>query len=671
MDDDEAEVDTMESRLSKRRNWDDEFVLKRSFTALIPAFDPRPGRTNVNQTTDIDVRTPGSVTPNCTDDNDGSTAKASPKLVLKLRVRSGTSDLEIDLTNPNWTLFSAAQTLMTHFPSDVSSSKQEKVRRIWEPTYSIIYRPSNEIDQWIETNQSIQNVEVRELDIVGHSSDRSLSRVVQPDDPLENVDDVLNLLKSLNQLLSEPINEVDELINTSTINYKFKVPKDEFVSKKITNKLNQQIQDALVLSSESHPSWCEKLTFNVPMLFPFETRQVFFASTAFGTSRSIVWLQSQRDSNLDRIRGPSPRREDPHEFRVGRLRHERVKVPRGENILDWAVQVMEVHADRKAILEIEFLDEEGTGLGPTLEFYALVAAELQRYDLGLWVCDDALRSAEVKSTDESDDVRPPGFYVQSANGLFPAPLPQDSPQVDQAAKYFRFLGIFLAKALQDNRLVDLPLSTAFLRILVSGAVDTAQDDSLFDLDTLGHCGHRLLRTESNVSSLSSPHSQEDMITAEREEMAREARHKSARSSSISTKKSSWFHGTLDLIDLVDINTHQAVFLQQLQELAITKSKILSNNCLSMEDRLHQVRNLSLPTAVAQPPVLLEDLELAFQYLPTSKVYGFAATDLKPFSENDEVSIDNVEDYVDLMTDFCLHSGIKKQMDAFRGKCFTN
>lgn len=35
----------------KRRSWDDEYVLKRQFSALIPAFDPRPGRTNVNQTT--------------------------------------------------------------------------------------------------------------------------------------------------------------------------------------------------------------------------------------------------------------------------------------------------------------------------------------------------------------------------------------------------------------------------------------------------------------------------------------------------------------------------------------------------------------------------------------------------------------------------------------------
>lgn len=37
---------------------------------------------------------------------------------------------------------------------------------------------------------------------------------------------------------------------------------------------------------------------------------------------------------------------------------------------------------------MEFQGEEGTGLGPTLEFYALVAAEFQRTSLGIWLCDD-------------------------------------------------------------------------------------------------------------------------------------------------------------------------------------------------------------------------------------------------------------------------------------------
>ena len=68
--------------------------------------------------------------------------------------------------------------------------------------------------------------------------------------------------------------------------------------------------------------------------------------------RSIVWLQNKRDATLERLRGPAPRREDAHEFRVGRLKHERVCVPRDDSLLEWAMQVMKYHADRKAVLEV-------------------------------------------------------------------------------------------------------------------------------------------------------------------------------------------------------------------------------------------------------------------------------------------------------------------------------
>ena len=100
------------------------------------------------------------------------------------------------------------------------------------------------------------------------------------------------------------------------------------------------------------------------MLFPFETRLLHFHCTAFGASRSIVWLQNQRDQNAERTRGGGLMgsggrgplglggRDDFHDFRVGRIKHERVKVPRGDKLLDWAIQVMNVHADRKAILEV-------------------------------------------------------------------------------------------------------------------------------------------------------------------------------------------------------------------------------------------------------------------------------------------------------------------------------
>lgn len=209
-----------------------------------------------------------------------------------------------------------------------------------------------------------------------------------------------------------------------------------------------------------------------------------------------MWLQTQRDVTLERQRTPglSPRRDDPHEFRVGRLKHERVKVPRGDKLLDWAIQVMKIHADRKSILEVrvksvclskyyccidnpfgflwiiiiclcqvEFQGEEGTGLGPTLEFYALVAAELQRKDLGMWLCDDDIGTNNLDSEvfiDPGEGMKPPGYYVRRTSGLFPAPLPQDSPACDRACTYFWFLGVFLAKVQKTAATFKLPLKAA-------------------------------------------------------------------------------------------------------------------------------------------------------------------------------------------------------------------
>ena len=44
-----------------RRMWDDDLVLKCKHDALVPAFDPRPGRTNIQQTQDIEIPTSGTL----------------------------------------------------------------------------------------------------------------------------------------------------------------------------------------------------------------------------------------------------------------------------------------------------------------------------------------------------------------------------------------------------------------------------------------------------------------------------------------------------------------------------------------------------------------------------------------------------------------------------------
>lgn len=64
--------------------------------------------------------------------------------------------------------------------------------------------------------------------------------------------------------------------------------------------------------------------------------------------------------------------------------------------------MLKFHAQRKSVLEIEFLGEEGTGLGPTLEFYALVAAELQKSSIGMWNFDDDFHDELEREVTSSD-----------------------------------------------------------------------------------------------------------------------------------------------------------------------------------------------------------------------------------------------------------------------------
>lgn len=69
-----------------------------------------------------------------------------------------------------------------------------------------------------------------------------------------------------------------------------------------------------------------------------------------------MWLQNRREATVERTRTTSSvRRDDPGEFRVGRLKHERVKVPRGESLMEWAENVMQIHADRKSVLEVSHI----------------------------------------------------------------------------------------------------------------------------------------------------------------------------------------------------------------------------------------------------------------------------------------------------------------------------
>lgn len=629
--------ETLENRLAaagKRKSWDDEFVIKRQFSALIPAFDPRPGRTNVNQTSDLEIPSPGSES-----DQKASTSAQAPQLSLELTMRgpniAGVPDIEVNLSNSDWTIFRAVQELMQR----TTLSKQDKLRKVWEPTFTISYRRSESTDD--EKSTPIASL---------LSPNQTSSATLSPSSPIApmqhncSIDDVLQLLSQLNA-----INDNPSSFNSSFGGETLEAPAlktDLFLSKKLTNKLHQQIQDPLVLSSNSLPDWCENLNQSCPFLFPFETRQLYFNCTAFGASRSIVWLQSQRDVTVERQRvlGLSPRRDEQHEFHVGRLKHERVKVPRNENLLDWAMQVMKIHCNRKSVLEVEFVGEEGTGLGPTLEFYALVAAELQRSDLAMWLHDDEIPLAGNGVEEHlSEGAKPLGYYVRRPFGLFPAPLSQDSEVCDRVSKYFWFFGVFLAKILQDGRLVDLPLSKSFLELICHNKIlsDTRKMSQL----------NKKIADDVMISSIMSEESEADFS---------DAKTKSSTDKDDTTTE--WFKGILTAETFDEIDSIRAKFIRDLQELVRIKQQIEQDDMLSRDEKAKLIDDIKLETKSG--PVSIDDLSLTFTYLPSSCVYGYDVAELMPNGTNIDVTIDNLEQYCELTINFCLENGIARQLNAF-------
>lgn len=208
---------------------------------------------------------------------------------------------------------------------------------------------------------------------------------------------------------------------------------------------------------------------------------------------------------------------------------------------------MELYAKHRAVLELEYFGEVGTGLGPTLEFYTMLSHELQRKSLGMWRHEEppepeqqpeqeaaaegnaaavaaaatagnrskadapgssnagqqqaaagagggagagSRPSSRPASRGGSDAGAAPSVqlhqevvsheqaaataadYVYAPHGLFPCPLPEArrSPQ-SSVVEHFRLLGRAVAKALQDNRLLDLPLNPVFFRAALGRPLD--------------------------------------------------------------------------------------------------------------------------------------------------------------------------------------------------------
>lgn len=254
---------------------------------------------------------------------------------------------------------------------------------------------------------------------------------------------IIRLLRVLHEMNATIDDILTDSKDSATITSE---PLAQFINTKLTAKINRQLEEPLIVASDCLPSWSEDLARLFSFLFPFETRHLFLQSTAFGYSRAMMrWQNSQsgEDSRRDLRRDDRP-------F-LGRLQRQKVRISRSR-ILDSALKVMELYGSSPSILEVEYFEEVGTGLGPTLEFYSTVSREFSKKKLKIW------RDTDGSST---------GEYAFGKRGLFPAPMSDAQAAQDMGKKQlniFKVLGKFVARSMLDSRIIDISFNPAFFRI---------------------------------------------------------------------------------------------------------------------------------------------------------------------------------------------------------------
>mmetsp|Transcript_8063 Transcript_8063/g.15862 ORF Transcript_8063/g.15862 Transcript_8063/m.15862 type:complete len:1257 (-) Transcript_8063:6073-9843(-) len=218
-----------------------------------------------------------------------------------------------------------------------------------------------------------------------------------------------------------------------------------FHSAKLTSLVTQVLNDFSGLGSKMLPPWVNSLLNSCHFLFPFNLRNRL--------------MKSASNPDMPQIVGNRAR------SRSGSFNKHRVTVRRGE-ILEAARAALSSSPILKHnIFEYEYIGEEGTGQGPTLEFYYLLSQEIR--GLPVW--------------------RP-------GNTLFPMPSLQ--PDLDT----FAFIGRVVGKALVDDRLLDLPLSPVFWKLVLNQSI-SAEDLRFIDQGLSKQLKALLTLEESKVEDL--------------------------------------------------------------------------------------------------------------------------------------------------------------------------
>ncbi|KAK0404585.1 hypothetical protein QR680_017525 [Steinernema hermaphroditum] len=252
------------------------------------------------------------------------------------------------------------------------------------------------------------------------------------------------------------------------------ISNSQFISTKLNSKVARQLSDFLSVATQQIPQWTKQLVKEMAFLFPFSTRRSLLYCTAFGRDRALTYIMN--DMADGESEGDSARPTPP------RIERRKITVDRND-LLNNAQTVMSSMQMTKALVEISFAGEAGTGFGPTLEFYSLLSREMQRHSLDLWL-------GSPLSTGEGDQR---AEYTTSPGGLFPKIVKGlSAKEMDARSKRFEFIGRLMGQALLDVRMLDIQMSSVFYKWLLG----KEHSISLFDLEMLDEVFYRSLREMS-------------------------------------------------------------------------------------------------------------------------------------------------------------------------------
>lgn len=466
----------------------------------------------------------------------------------------------------------------------------------------------------------------------------------------------------------------------------------EFINTKLAAKATRQLQDPLVIMTGNLPNWLPQLAYACPFLIPFDTRQLLFYVTCF-----------DRDRALQRLLDTTPELSNSEERVAPRL-EKRKKTVNREDLFRQSEIILNELTNSKTVLEIQYENEVGTGLGPTLEFYALVSREMQNADLEMWRGELVPASQSLTQTDPNQS----NWKEEASTSIMNTDPIQDEPEWKDGER----LSCSDEKSKADSTRRGIATNN---NICVKGASVTKISKSSSQSKSKGAVQPippiQSAPMEKSKKYIYSPNGLFPMPLARNTKLGNVSRLRNRYkllgkfmakalmdSRMIDINFSLPFYKwllsqelTLDLSDMVHIDPtmSRSLFhmhrIAQLYNIMVThKSKPQSNSSSSTQvttaksmDRLrqqvgghaaHQLNSMLNSEdlfANISPEVLtldgcpIEDLNLDFT-LP-----GYSSIELKKGGKYIITKLDNLDQYVKLLRHWTLAEGVRRQMEAFK------